>query len=152
GHRRLRAAAWLTPTNFSAIWSFIPIGRSENLVRAAILEIVTHAGYASVSVDSMTTYSAKSLRSVENRPGTWNSIEVGVFRQAEGREEQIGSYLRNHPNFYDTFCVFRMDDCDYALYSPDYTATRLLELPSCRDVGGEERHVNGFCPVEYFVP
>lgn len=23
---------------------------------------------------------------------------------------------------------------------------------SCRDLGGEERHTNGFCPVDYYVP
>lgn len=27
-----------------------------------------------------------------------------------------------------------------------------MELPSCRDIGGEEPSGGGFCPVEYLVP
>jgi hypothetical protein len=27
-----------------------------------------------------------------------------------------------------------------------------MELPSCRDIGGEEPHSAGFCPVDFFVP
>jgi hypothetical protein len=27
-----------------------------------------------------------------------------------------------------------------------------MELPSCRDIGGEEPHRVGFCPVDFFVP
>ena len=34
----------------------------------------------------------------------------------------------------------------------DYTCTRLLRLPDCVDVGGEEPHPHGFCPVKFFVP
>src|SRR5262249_41440812 len=67
-------------------------------------------------------------------------------------EEQIGEYVRNYPNFFDTFFPFEKDGKDYALYSTDYTATRVMELPSCRDIGGEEPSSGGFCPVEYYVP
>jgi hypothetical protein len=41
---------------------------------------------------------------------------------------------------------------DLALYSPSYTATRILALPECVDLGGEEPGNYGFCPVELFVP
>jgi hypothetical protein len=27
-----------------------------------------------------------------------------------------------------------------------------MELPSCKDIGGEEPSSDGFCPVDYFVP
>jgi hypothetical protein len=27
-----------------------------------------------------------------------------------------------------------------------------MELPSCKDIGGEEPSAGGFCPVEYFIP
>ena len=100
----------------------------------------------------MTTYLAEEIEKVENRPGSWNSIKVGVFRSEDGKKEQVGAYTRNYPNLLRTFCHFRKGDKDYALYSPDYTASRLMVLPSCKDIGGEEAHSAGFCPVEYYVP
>ncbi len=50
------------------------------------------------------------------------------------------------------FCPFRQGDQWYALYAKDYTASRIMKLPSCEDVWGEERDTFGFCPVEFFVP
>src|ERR1051326_7788299 len=100
----------------------------------------------------MQTCSAKVLEEIENRPGTWKSLRVGVFRVEGEAEEQVGEYIRNYPSLLHTFCYFRQDGREYALYSPDYTATRILELPSCRDLGGEERNQCGFCPADYFVP
>lgn len=100
----------------------------------------------------MVSYKAEVLGKVENAPGTWNSIRVGVFRCEGTRCEQIGEYVRNYPNLFHTFCHFRVADKDFALYSRDYTATRIMELPSCRDIGGEDRHTAGFCPVDYFIP
>ena len=70
----------------------------------------------------------------------------------EGLEEQVGSYVRNFYNLYRTFFPFRSGNRDLALYSPDYTSTRIMELPSCRDIGGEESHGHGFCPVDFLVP
>lgn len=100
----------------------------------------------------MTTYTAETIGKIENRPGTWNSIRVGVFRSQDENKEQVGEYTRNYPNLLRTFYHFRRNDKDYALYSPHYTASRLLELPSCQDIGGEEPNPSGFCPVEYYVP
>jgi hypothetical protein len=100
----------------------------------------------------MITYKAEIVEKVENRPGTWNSIRVAVFRcEGEGKE-QVGQYTRNYPNLFRTFCHFRKNDKDYALYSPDYTASRIMELPSCKDIGSEEPHGAGFCPTDYYVP
>lgn len=101
---------------------------------------------------SVVSYSAEVIGKVENRPGTWNSIRVGVFRSEGEKREQVGEYVRNYPNLFGTFFHFKKDDRDFALYSRDYTGTRIMELPSCKDSGGEEPHQNGFCPVEFYVP
>lgn len=101
---------------------------------------------------SLDAYIAKQIAEIDNGPGSWKSARVGVFRIENGREEQVGEYERNYPTLFDTFRYFVKDGRDYALYSPDYTATRILELPSCKDIGGEEADLRGFCPREYFVP
>jgi hypothetical protein len=100
----------------------------------------------------MVTYIAKAIEKIENQPGAWNSIRVGVFRVEGDTETQIGEYVRNYPTLFRTFCHFVKDNKDFALYSPDYTATRVMELPSCLDIGGEERDFYGFCPTDYYVP
>lgn len=51
-----------------------------------------------------------------------------------------------------TFCFFRKNGKDLALYSKDYAAIRVMELPSCKDLGGYDEDSCGFCPVEIFVP
>lgn len=97
-------------------------------------------------------YIAKPLGEIANQPGTWNSLKIGVFRVEEGREKQVGEYSRNYPQLFSTFFHFQQNGVDYALYSPDYTATRILKLPSCKDIGGETAAAHGFCPVDYYVP
>lgn len=67
--------------------------------------------------------------------------------------DEIGVYARNFPAFSeDTFEPFELNGSWFALYSPDYTSTRVMSLPECSDAGGEEPATNGFCPVEYYVP
>jgi hypothetical protein len=100
----------------------------------------------------MDSYTAKVLGEIQNAPGTWHSLRVGVFRMSEGNEEQIGEYTRNYTSLFRTFYPFTVANQAYALYSPYYTATRIMELPSCKDIGSEEPSSYGFCPVEYFVP
>ena len=100
----------------------------------------------------MLGYNAKILDTFAYAPGGWKGLRVGIFRVSLEGEEQIGEYTRNYGSFYKTFCPFKIGDKDYALYSPDYTVTRVMELPSCRDIGGEEPHSAGFCPVDFFVP
>jgi hypothetical protein len=65
--------------------------------------------------------------------------------------ERVGSYERNY-SLLDTFFPFELNGKELALYSPDYTATRVLSLPDCTDLGGEEPDGGGFCPVEFYVP
>lgn len=89
---------------------------------------------------------------VANRPGTWDSLRVTIHRRNGEATEKIGEYVRNYPNLYQTFYPFTVAGRDYALYSRDYTATRVMRLPECEDIGGEERDSFGFCPVEFYVP
>jgi len=68
-------------------------------------------------------------------------------------DDQIGEYTRNYPGFGETtFEPFEIGSEWYALYSRDYTATRVMKLPDCLDLGGEEPDAGGFCPVEFYVP
>jgi hypothetical protein len=102
------------------------------------------------------------LEPIANRPGTWDSLRVGVFRvdPAAGSDrelaesaQQIGEYVRNYRSLYETFYPFQGTDGSwYALYSPDYTSTRVLRLPDCVDIGGEPSAGGGFCPVAFYVP
>lgn len=89
---------------------------------------------------------AKVTQQIQD-PGVFEKTVVGVFLG----ETQVGEYRRNY-GFLDTFAWFTKGGKDYALYSKDYTATRIMELPSCRDLGGEESHHHGFCPVTFYVP
>lgn len=96
----------------------------------------------------MKPYTARVLEKVPTKPGCWEYEKIGIFREGV----QIGEYVRNYSSFMDTFHHFRLNGKDLALYSPDYTSTRLMELPSCKDIGGEPRDGNGFCPTGYYVP
>ncbi len=79
----------------------------------------------------------------------WGSALVRIF---DG-DTQIGEYSRNHPGWADTtFEPFELGGQWFALYSREYTATRVMSLPDCRDLGGEENDPGGFCPVEFYVP
>lgn len=82
-----------------------------------------------------------------SEPGKWERIRVGVFQD----DRQVGEYERNY-SLLRTFFPFLSGDQWLALYSPHYTCTRIMELPSCRDIGGESPDGVGFCPVEYYVP
>jgi len=68
-------------------------------------------------------------------------------------DTQVGQYERNHPGWgYETFEPFEIDGAWYALYSKEYTSTRVMSLPDCKDLGGEKPQAGGFCPVELYVP
>lgn len=99
----------------------------------------------------MNTYVTKT-EPVPNAPGTWDSLRVSIFRVVDGVEEKIGEYLRNYSSLFSTFHPFVQNGREFALYSRDYAATRIMSLPDCTDLGGEDRAGNGFCPTGYFVP
>jgi len=92
-------------------------------------------------------------KTVPSQPGRWNQTEVSIYLDEGLIKKRLGSYVRNYPSFgVETWLPFSRGGKDYALYSRDYTSTRLMELPSCADIGGEEPHSVGFCPVEYHIP
>jgi hypothetical protein len=81
--------------------------------------------------------------------GGWDHTLVEIH---DG-DTKIGEYRRNYPSFGETtFCPFELSGTWYALYSRNYTSTRIMRLPDCVDLGGEEPNSVGFCPVEYHVP
>lgn len=89
-----------------------------------------------------------------DRPrGGWGESKIEIFILEGSKSTLIGGYTRNYAAFAaETLYPFSRGNRDYALFSPDYTCTRIMELPSCRDIGGEERSSAGFCPVDYCVP
>lgn len=89
---------------------------------------------------------------IDNGPNRWNYQRVRIYRREGEHRRPVGEYVRNYSAFYGTFHPFVQARREYALYSRDYTATRVMSLPDCTDLGGEERHSFGFCPVSYFVP
>ena len=94
-------------------------------------------------------YCAKVIGKIPTQPGCWDKLRVGVF---EG-ETQVGEYERNYHSYGEsTFYAFEQNGRWFALYSRDYTATRVMSLPDCKDLGGEDRAAHGFCPVEFYVP
>lgn len=104
-----------------------------------------------METDIRKKYSVRA-KEIPSPPDYWSTLEVAVFLNRRGVREQIGSYKRNYPSLFHTFCPFKKNEKEFALYSPHYTCTRILSLPECKDIGGEEPSGNGFCPVDYYVP
>jgi hypothetical protein len=109
----------------------------------------------------MVKYFAKVIEKIDmgsspdGKKKYWNCLQIGVYKQKndDSEPEKIGEYKRNYTSFYNTFFPFKHKNGNwYALYSPNYTATRIMELPSCEDIGGEEPDGHGFCPVDFYVP
>jgi len=93
------------------------------------------------------------IKDVETKPGCWNYLLVSIFqKQEDGSKVKIGEYLRHYHALMRTFCPFIKDGKEYALYSEDYTATSVMELPSCKKIAGEKPDGNGFCPTDFYVP
>lgn len=108
-----------------------------------------------------TKYIHKLESSIETKPGCWNYTLVGVYQQELDDKDQvvsetkIGEYQRNYHNK-GPFYAFKLGDQWYALYSKEYMYTRVMSLPDCIDLCGEDKsnveYKDHFCPVEYFVP
>lgn len=96
------------------------------------------------------------VSTVENKPGTWNSSLVSIYKECSGNTQFIGKYLRNYPLYAkETFYPFQSSDGNwYAVYSANYTCTRVMKLFDDRieDWCGEEPSNNGFCPTEFYIP
>lgn len=93
-------------------------------------------------------YSTK-VSEVETPEGTWNTLHVDIIDDS-GRA--VASYDRNHSNLYRTFEPFRQGDRTFALISPDYTATSVIDLSSGAIVAAEKPSATGFCPAGFYVP
>lgn len=89
----------------------------------------------------------------ENRPGAWPSTNVEVFRRAGagGEPERVCEYERNY-SLLRTFEPFRQGGREFALISPQYTGTSVLDLATGRIIAAEPLSSAGFCPVGFYVP
>jgi hypothetical protein len=97
-----------------------------------------------------------TLSAKPNRPGTWDSTRVEVFRRglSAGENERICEYERNYAML-ETFEPFRQGEREFALISRDYTRTAVLDLASGTVIAEEVQSGapgSGFCPVGFFVP
>jgi hypothetical protein len=90
-------------------------------------------------------YSTRVTRT--SAEGEWTKIFVEIL---DG-DRVAGSYKRNYAML-RAFEPFRQGDRDFALISPDYTATSVMDLENGEIVAGEERNAWGFCPVGFYVP
>lgn len=87
---------------------------------------------------------------IDHGAGYWSTWRVNVFRDYQC----IGHYERTYSSYVkETFYPFQVDDVWYALYSANYTATRVAKLTDkFEDWCGEDSASNGFCPTEFYVP
>jgi hypothetical protein len=88
-----------------------------------------------------------------NRPGTWDSTIVEIFRRGEsGVNQRVADYERNY-SLLRTFEPFRQGNREMALVSRDYTKTAVIDLASGQIIAEESgSRGSGFCPAGFFVP
>lgn len=96
-------------------------------------------------------YKAKLIDKIDQGKGFISGQRIGVYRG----DDLIGTFDRNYSAYgVESFAPFERSGQWYALYSPDYTALRVLKIneDSIEDIGGEEPCGFGFCPVEVYIP
>lgn len=79
--------------------------------------------------------------------GAWRTVRVEIL---DG-DRTVAGYDRNY-SLLGTFEPFRQGDRNFALISPHYTATSVIDLDTGHVVAAEEPHAGGFCPVGFYVP
>ncbi|HKA08568.1 MAG TPA: hypothetical protein VKD71_15020 [Gemmataceae bacterium] len=86
-------------------------------------------------------------------PGILPGSMVEVFRRAGagGEPEKVCEYERNY-GLLHTFEPFRQGGREFALISPQYTGTSVLDLATGRVIAEEPVSPGGFCPVGFYVP
>jgi len=86
-------------------------------------------------------------------PGTWETVHVEVLRHASPKDEgiRICDYDRSYAML-RTFEPFRQRGRDFALVSPDYEKTSVLDLATGRIIAEEPDGPDLFCPVGFYVP
>jgi hypothetical protein len=78
---------------------------------------------------------------------SWTVTHVEILD--DGRV--VASYDRNY-SMLQTFEPFRQGRRNFALVSPHYTATSVIDLDTGQIVAAEEPGADGFCPVGFYVP
>lgn len=84
---------------------------------------------------------------IKNKPGTWDSTKVEILSDGN----KVAEFVRNYAML-GAFEPFRQGGRDYALVSPHYTATSVLDLQTGEMIASEEPAGHGFCPVGFYVP
>ena len=110
-----------------------------------------------ISLNPYPHFTAETIGTVEYRPGCWNGVEVAIMQQdaKDGPKQNLGTFKRNYSTNFDNFAVCQKFGRYFALYSPDYTSTRIMEITpgvGWKDIGGEDRDSNGFCPTGFHIP
>lgn len=84
------------------------------------------------------------------KSGCWEKTSVSIYDKGK----IVGGYERGYGSLFDTFWVFQQGEDTYALYSADYTTTRVLKMVGGQFVDwcGEEGDSLGFCPTGFYVP
>jgi hypothetical protein len=77
----------------------------------------------------------------------WHTVRVEILDA--GRV--VATYDRNY-SMLQTFEPFRQGNRSFALISPHYTATSVIDLDTGQVIAAEEPTPGGFCPVGYYVP
>jgi hypothetical protein len=78
------------------------------------------------------------------------SLSVAVLRDSE----VFGEYERDARDMFNTFQPFIGPDIrTYALFARKYSVTRVMSLPDCDEVGGDQANAYAnFYPMSYYVP
>jgi hypothetical protein len=87
------------------------------------------------------------VRTVVQPRGPRDTVHVEVL---DG-DQVVAGYDRNYAMM-GTFEPFRQGDDMFALVSPHYTATSVLDLRTGEIIASEEPDGRGFCPVGFYVP
>jgi hypothetical protein len=92
-------------------------------------------------------YALGDTVTIERGPGVWNTTETPIIdtRKPEG---VLFLYERDYPGR-PPFEPFRQGDRDYALISPHYEETAVVDLEKGAIVASFDE---GFCPVGFYVP
>lgn len=98
-----------------------------------------------------TPFRMQAVRYPDDKAGHWPTTALLIFRG----ETLLGGYRRLYPSFAkETFMPFEWKGQWYALYSANYTCTRVMRLneDSLEDWCGEAPASHGFCPTEFYAP
>lgn len=81
---------------------------------------------------------------------TGEGVMVDIMREGQ----VVTRYVRNYPWFWATFCPFRFQGREYALYCPLPDEIRVMELPRGMDLGGTplQSPDGPLCPMDFYVP